>query len=66
MRLNIRSAGLSPKSDRQLSEKDLIWTELVFVVEQGQSSHIAGSYHQLELPPIEVLHIMSMTIWIKS
>ncbi len=29
-RFNIRSAGLSPKSDRKLSENDLNWADLVF------------------------------------
>ena len=31
-RFNIRSAGLSPKSDRKISENDLIWAALIFVM----------------------------------
>lgn len=27
-RFNIRSAGVSPKSDRQITEKDLNWADL--------------------------------------
>jgi protein-tyrosine phosphatase len=34
-RFSIRSAGLSPKSDRKISEKDLIWANLIFVMETG-------------------------------
>ena len=58
MRFNIRSVGLSPKSDRKLSEKDLVWADLTFVMEQSQSARIASSYRHLALSPIEVLHIV--------
>jgi len=57
MRFDIRSVGLSPKSDRQLREKDLIWADLIFVMEQGQWGRISGKYRHLELPTIEILHI---------
>lgn len=56
-RFNIRSVGLSPKSDRKISEEDLKWSDLIFVKEQGQWAHIKGIYRHLELPPIEVLNI---------
>ncbi len=56
-RFSIRSAGLSPKSDRKISENDLKWADLVFVMETGQRGKIWELYRHLELPPIEVLHI---------
>lgn len=56
-RFNIRSAGLSPKSDRKISENDLNWADLVFVMETGHRSKIRGLYRHLELPTIEVLNI---------
>ena len=57
VRFNIRSAGLSPKSDRKLSENDLHWADLVFVMETEQRSKIRELYTHLELPRIEVLNI---------
>ncbi|MCH8569034.1 MAG: hypothetical protein LAT67_12245 [Balneolales bacterium] len=56
-RFSIRSAGLSPRSDRKISENDLNWSNLVFVMESGQRAKIWGLYRHLELPTIEVLNI---------
>jgi predicted protein tyrosine phosphatase len=56
-RFNIRSAGLSPKSDRKISESDINWADLIFVMETGQRSKIWGLYKYLQLPPIEILNI---------
>ncbi len=56
-RFNIRSAGLSPKSERVLTEKDLNWADLVFVMEPSQKSKVSGLFRHLQLPPIEILHI---------
>jgi len=56
-RFNIRSAGLSPKSDRKISEKDLNWADLVFVMETGQRAKIRELYRNLEIPKIEILNI---------
>jgi protein-tyrosine phosphatase len=41
-RFNIRSAGLSSKSDRKISENDLHWADLVFVMETEQCAKIWG------------------------
>lgn len=57
MRFHIRSVGLSPKSERQIKEKDVLWADLIYVMEQGQRARIAGTYRHLLLPPLEVLHI---------
>jgi predicted protein tyrosine phosphatase len=56
-RFNVRSAGLSPKSDRKVSENDLNWANLVFVMETGQRAKIWEQYQHLELPTVEVLDI---------
>jgi len=53
----IRSAGLSPKSERKLSENDLHWAELVLVMETDHRAKIRELYRHIELPTIEVLHI---------
>ncbi len=56
-RFNIRSAGLSPKSDRKISEIDMNWADLVLVMESRQRGKIWRLYRHLELPKIEVLNI---------
>lgn len=56
-RFNIRSAGLSSKSDRKITENDLSWADLVFVMETGYRARIVGQYRHMELPPIEILDI---------
>lgn len=56
-RFNIRSVGLSPKSERQIKENDINWSDLIFVMEDGQGARISGNYRHLDLPPINVLHI---------
>jgi predicted protein tyrosine phosphatase len=56
-RFNIRSVGLSPKSERKISENDLNWANLVFVMETEQRAKIWGLYRHLDLPDTEVLNI---------
>lgn len=56
-RFNIRSVGLSPKSVRKISENDLNWADLVFVMEKEHKSRIKDVYNFIELPLIEVLDI---------
>ena len=56
-RFNIRSVGLSPKSNRKISENDLKWADLVFSMENGYRARIWGLYSHIDLPPIEVLDI---------
>jgi protein-tyrosine phosphatase len=56
-RCKVRSAGLSPQSERKLSEQDLHWADLVLVMETDQRSKIRSLYGQLELPEILVLDI---------
>ena len=56
-RFSIRSCGLSPKSDRKISEGDLNWADLVFVMEPDQKAKIKELYRHITLPPIHVLNI---------
>ncbi|GAB3028352.1 phosphotyrosine protein phosphatase [Niabella terrae] len=56
-RFKIRSVGLSPKSERKITEQDLNWANLIFVMEVGHRARIRGTYRHLNLPKIEVLHI---------
>jgi protein-tyrosine phosphatase len=56
-RFHLRSAGLSPKSERRISENDLKWANLIFVMEIRQKKRIFEMYRQMELPRVEVLNI---------
>lgn len=56
-RFQVRSAGLSPKSERKISENDLRWASLVLVMERSQKVKIRDMYAHLALPRIDVLHI---------
>ncbi len=66
MRFAIRSVGLSPKSERQLKDKDLVWANLVLVMERGQGARIKESYWHLAVPPIDVLHIADEYEYLES
>ena len=56
-RFNIRSVGLSPRSERKIAEQDLTWADLVFVMETGHRARISDNYRHLQLPKMEVLNI---------
>jgi predicted protein tyrosine phosphatase len=56
-RFNIISAGLSSKSERKISEKDIAWADLIFVMERDQQKTLREEFLHLEIPPIEVLGI---------
>jgi len=56
-RFNIRSVGLSPKSNRKISEKDLNWADLIFVMETEHRAKIWGMFRHIELSPIEIMNI---------
>jgi protein-tyrosine phosphatase len=56
-RFNIRSAGLSPKSERTISANDLIWADMVFVMETGHRARIWDLFRDIDLPEIEVFNI---------
>lgn len=56
-RFSIRSVGLSPKSNRKITEGDLAWANLIFVMEYEHKARIAALYRHLEIPRMEVLNI---------
>jgi len=56
-RFVIRSVGFSPKSERQIRQKDIEWADLIFVMELGHGARISAVYRHLDIPEIEVLHI---------
>jgi len=56
-RFNIKSAGLSPKSNVQINEQLLLWADLLLVMEDAQANRISGQYRHLNLPQMETLHL---------
>jgi protein-tyrosine phosphatase len=56
-RFNIRSVGLSAKSEREISERDIKWADVIFVMESGHRARIWAAYRHLTIPNIEVLDI---------
>lgn len=56
-RFNIRSAGLSPKSDRKLTESDLRWADITLVMETDHRAKIKDIYNELKQMKIQVLDI---------
>lgn len=56
-RFNIRSAGLSPQSNRKISEGDFNWADITLVMEPDHKSKIRKLYGHMDLPPIHVLDI---------
>lgn len=56
-RFSIRSVGLSPKSERQIQTRDVEWSDLILVMEDAHKSRITQLYRDLEIAPIQVLHI---------
>ena len=57
-RVEVRSAGVSAKSGRQISANDLSWADLVFVMEQRYKSRIQRTFRDRpNLPKIVSLDI---------
>jgi protein-tyrosine phosphatase len=56
-RLEVRSAGVRAEAERRVSEADLVWADVVFVMEREHKRWIATRFEGLELPRIEVLDI---------
>jgi predicted protein tyrosine phosphatase len=53
----VRSAGLSPKSERKLSAKDLSWADVVFVMEKDHQKKIEEVYGRDSAREIVVMNI---------
>ena len=56
-RLEVRSAGVRREAKRRLSESDLLWADVVFVMDREQKHFILAQFRHLELPPVENLEI---------
>lgn len=56
-RFAIRSVGVSPKSNRKITEKDIEWADLILVMENEHQQKIKKIYSHLEIPKIQVLDI---------
>lgn len=56
-RINVRSAGMSSKSNHTISGKDLEWADLAIVMESKYKSNIIVNYRDFQLPHVESLDI---------
>lgn len=50
-RFYVKSAGLSKVAKRRISERDLLWADLIFVMEQEQRRRLRQSIEGLEGRP---------------
>jgi predicted protein tyrosine phosphatase len=57
IRFHIRSAGVSPNSERRINERLLGWADLILVMEREHKSKITELHRNLELSRIIVLDI---------
>src|ERR1700722_8409768 len=57
-RMTVRSAGLSPKSHRRVSARELDWADAVLVMERVHATQIRQEFRERsDLPAIESLDI---------
>ncbi len=56
-RISVRSAGTSESSKRRLTKKDLVWADLVLVMERKYAARIRAMVPGESLPPIKSLDI---------
>ena len=56
-RLEVRSAGVRSDALRRISEADLKWADVVFVMEREHKLWIATRFAEIDLPVIDVLDI---------
>ena len=57
-RVSVRSAGVSDSSPRRVRESDLLWADLVLVMERKYAARIRAAFPNVdELPPLESLEI---------
>lgn len=56
-RLDVRSAGVNSQANRRVSEADLRWADVVFVMENEHKHWIQTRFEGIPLPRIDVLDI---------
>lgn len=59
VRFDVKSAGLSPKSPHQLSDRDIEQADIIFVMEQSHKKQILQKHHNIS-NKIEVMEIDDM------
>jgi predicted protein tyrosine phosphatase len=66
-RISVRSAGVADTSKRKITEADLVWADLVLVMERKYASRIRDAFRHLEsLPPMESLDISDEYIFMQA
>lgn len=56
-RLQVRSAGIRAEARRRISESDLTWADVVFVMDRDQKRWIREHFPSLDLPDIRILDV---------
>jgi protein-tyrosine phosphatase len=55
--LSIRFGGISKQSKHQISKDDVLWADVIFVMEAKHKDWIIDNFRGLKLPRIEILDI---------
>lgn len=56
-RLQVRSAGVRSEARRRLSDSDVAWADVIFVMEHKQKARIQEQFREVQLPPVMVLDV---------
>lgn len=56
-RINVRSAGVSHKSNHQINQSDILWADLIFVFENKYKSWIFEKFRDFKIPKVINLDI---------
>jgi protein-tyrosine phosphatase len=56
-RIEVRSAGVSPRSGKRLTHQDVRWADLILVMEREYRQRIIEAFTEVDLPPIVSLDI---------
>ncbi len=56
-RFSIRSVGVSKKSDRKISGNDILWSDIILVMEAKYRGRIWDEFSQLKIPKTLILDI---------
>lgn len=66
-RMEVRSAGLHETSRRRISAADLVWADLILVMERKHEGRIRAAFRQVEaFPPMESLDISDEYIFMQA
>ncbi|HTO03327.1 MAG TPA: protein tyrosine phosphatase [Opitutus sp.] len=62
-RLEVRSAGLSANAARPLSDADIEWAEIIFVMDREQKEWLQETFRSLDIPRIHSLDIPDTLVY---